>query len=157
MTRVYRHRQFSMPVVVSGVLLGAVFAAILIYLASRPMRDVPLLVAIGSTALVLTVAVGLHYALSSMTIEIDGGELRWHFGPGVWRKRVALTAIARVRHVRLPWWYGIGVKYIPGGSVYLVAPGEAVEIVTIEGRLVRLGTDDPEGLTAALDRYKSPS
>jgi hypothetical protein len=37
--------------------------------------------------------------------------LRWHFGLGFWwRTRVALTDINRVERVRLPWWYGIGIK-----------------------------------------------
>ena len=82
--------------------------------------------------------------------------LRWHFGPSVGRKQIALASIARVERVRLPWWYGIGIKYIPGGWVYLVAPGQGVEIIAADSRTVRLGTDDPDGLANVLVRSLHP-
>jgi len=53
----------------------------------------------------------VHWFLYSMTVEISGQELRWYFGRGFWRKRIVLSEIACVERVRLPWWYGIGIKY----------------------------------------------
>ncbi len=150
MTMYYRHRQSSIPVVVSALLLSAPLTAALLFLSTRPTHDTPSFIALAVLGLVLAAVILLHYLLCSLTIEIESGELRCFFGPGVWRTRVALAAITRTARVRLPWWYGIGVKYIPGGWVYLVAPGAGIELVTADGRIVRLGTDDPDGLAHAL-------
>jgi len=92
----------------------------------------------------------VHWLLYSMTVEVSGQELRWYFGPGFWRKRIALSDIARVERVRLPWWYGIGIKYTPRAWVYLVSPGDGVEVHTVSGETVRIGTDDAEQLAGAL-------
>jgi len=74
------------------------------------------------TPVFVFVAAG-HWLLYSMTVEVSGQELRWYFGPGFWRKRIVLSDIARVERVRLPWWYGIGIKYTARAQAYLVAPG----------------------------------
>ena len=64
--------------------------------------------------------------------------------------RIALADIARVKRVRLPWWYGIGIKYTPRAWTYLVAPGEGIEVETTSSKTVRIGTDDAERLMGAL-------
>jgi hypothetical protein len=86
----------------------------------------------------------VHWLLYSMTVEVSGQ------GPGFWRKRIILSDIACVERVRLPWWYGIGIKYTPRAWVYLVAPGEGIEIRTVNGKTVRIGSDDAERLMGAL-------
>jgi hypothetical protein len=153
MTTSYHHRQFSIPAVISGVVLSTPFVAVLLIVLSQPMRQPPLAV-VGVLCLALVLVIAIHCVVSSLTIEVDGRELRWHFGPGVWRKRVALDAIALTATVRLPWSYGIGIKSIPGGWAYLVAPGQGVEIVTGAGRIL-LGTDDPAGLAEAIGRTRT--
>jgi hypothetical protein len=52
--------------------------------------------------------------------------------------------------VRLPWWYGIGIKDTTSGWVYLVAPGDGVKVARANGEAVCIGTNDPERLMAAL-------
>src|SRR6266446_6803882 len=89
----------------------------------------------------------VHWLLCSMTVEVSGQELRWYFGRGFWRKRIVLSDIARVERVRLPWWYGIGIKYTPRAWVYLVSPGDGVEVHTVSGETVRIGTDRSRVLT----------
>jgi len=142
--RSYVHRQFSNPALVS-LIFCIVFAAILTWWI--PLRG---LLGVGILMAVLVVVAAVHFAFVSLTIEVGEGELRWHFGPGVWRKRLPLNSIANVKRDRLPWWYGVGVKYTPGAWAYLVAPGPAVRIATADGCIIRLGTDDPEGLMNAL-------
>jgi hypothetical protein len=109
-----------------------------------------LIIAIFAAAFALELVV--HYLLFSLTVEVSAHELSWYFGPGFWRKRIARSTIARVARVRLPWWYGIGIKYTPRAWVYLVAPGEGIEVALTNDEAVRIGTDNPEGLMAALSK-----
>ncbi len=145
MSASYRHRQFSRPVIISGLAMSLIFTCGGLWLFARLHDSVLLAVLAAILAFVLAV----HFAFSSLTVEVVGGELRWYFGPGIWRKRIALDAITAVDRVRLPWWYGVGVRYTPSSWVYLVAPGEGVEIATDAAR-VRIGTDDVDGLIGAL-------
>jgi hypothetical protein len=55
-----------------------------------------------------------------------------------------------VQRIRIPWWYGIGIRYTPRAWVYLVASGDGVEIETINNEVVRLGSDDVDRLMDAL-------
>lgn len=80
-------------------------------------------------------------------------EVSWYFGLGFWKKRILRSDIARVRRVRLPWWYGIGIKRAPQGWVYLVSPGDGVEVARANGEVVQIGTDDAEGLMTALAQH----
>ena len=142
----YQHRQRSRPVVVSCIAMTAILIAPLLYPSGRQAPFAAILVAALALELVA------HYLLFSLTVEVSAHELSWYFGPGVWRRRVARSSIAHVARVRLPWWYGIGVKYTPRAWVYLVAPGAGVEVALTNGEAVRIGTDDAEGLLTALTK-----
>jgi hypothetical protein len=139
----YRHRQVSRPTVVS-------FIALTVLLSLPFFLEAPRLILFAAIAPIYALAALVHWLLYSMTIEVSGQELRWHFGPGFWRKRIALADIARVKRVRLPWWYGIGIRYTPPAWTYLVAPGGGIEVETTSNKIVRVGTDDAERLMGAL-------
>jgi hypothetical protein len=142
----YHHRQVSRPVVVSCIAVTAMLTVLFFYAGHAQ----PLLVAIFAAALALEIVV--HYLLSSLTVEVSAHDLSWYFGPGFWRKRIARSAIARVARVPVPWWYGIGIKYTPRAWVYLVAPGEGIEVALTNGEAVLIGTDDADNLAAALTK-----
>jgi hypothetical protein len=137
---VYRHTQvgwWTFGAVVAGA-LAATVAGLAVH---RPVLLLP-------AALLLIVAP----LLASLTIEVDGGELRHWFGPGVWRKRVSLGEIADAGHVPVRWWEGWGIRVTPRGMLYNVAGTDAVEITLRSGRRFRLGTDEPDALLDALRR-----
>jgi hypothetical protein len=101
----------------------------------------------------VTVAVGfiiLAWLFSSLTVEVRAQELRWHFGPGLWRYRLALAEIAGAEPVRNSWLNGFGIRMRPGFRLYNVSGLDAVELRLKSGEVRRLGTDDPQGLSAAL-------
>jgi hypothetical protein len=141
---IYRHRQFSRHVAVSFVAAAALIGVTTAALA----RGQPVLLTVGFSAFAL-VALG-HYVLSSLTVEVSDRYLMWHFAGGFWRKRVARADIVKVERVRLPWWYGIGVKYTPSAWVYVVAPGNGVKVMLADRSAVCIGTDDADALAAAL-------
>ena len=106
----------------------------------------------------LVVACAVFYAifLSSLTIEVNGKELRWYRGPGpFWPHRLSLDEIQTVAVVRNRRGYGLGFPFsgkIHGFWLYNVSGFDAVELRLKSGDVYRLGTDDPEGLSAALKR-----
>jgi len=139
----YRHRQSSLliPTVMLPVL--AVIAAALTV--QRPGVFAPM-------ALLAVIFIALAFGFSSLTVEVADDELVWFFGPGVWRKRIARRDIASVEAVRNPWWYGFGIHRTPRGWLYNVGGRDAVEIALVTGRTLRIGTDEPDALLAALRR-----
>jgi hypothetical protein len=87
---------------------------------------------------------------SSLTVEVDDNELRWHFGPGLWRYRLPLSEIEKVSVVRSHWWSGFGIRMRPGFRLYNIAGLDAVELRLKSNEVRRIGTDDPQGLAEAL-------
>jgi len=55
-----------------------------------------------------------------------------------------------VAAVRNKWWNGLGIRKGPGFWLYNVAGLDAVELRLRSGEVRRIGTDDPQGLAAAL-------
>ena len=78
----------------------------------------------------------------SLTIEITDGELRWRFGPGLIRKRVALDMIVSVERVRTNVLEGWGIHLSRFGWLYNVSGFDAVAIKMKNGQHFALGTDD---------------
>jgi hypothetical protein len=100
--------------------------------------------------LIIVFAVGLVFY--SLTVEVGDEELRWYFGPGLWTYRLALDEISSVSIVRNKWWNGFGIRTASGFRLYNVSGLDAVEIRLKSGDIRRIGTDDPQGLAAALKR-----
>ena len=87
---------------------------------------------------------------SSLTVQIRDGELRFHFGPGFWRKRFLLTEVTGADVTRSSWWEGWGIRITPRGMLYNVSGIDAVKITLRSGQNFRIGTDEPEELAQAL-------
>jgi hypothetical protein len=134
----YRHTQVGYMTLT--VLLVVAFAVVA--LSSRNARPVTL----GVASLIAICAV----LFSSLTVEITDGELRFHFGPGFWRKRFALIDVAAANQTRSSWWEGWGIRITPRGFLYNVSGTNAVEVELRSGKRFRIGTDKPEALVQAL-------
>jgi hypothetical protein len=104
---------------------------------------------LGFAVLVVVIAVAILF--SSLTVEVNENELRWHFGPGLWKYRLMRKEIASIAVVRNHWWYGFGIRILPGFHLYNVSGLNAVELRLKSGEVRRIGTDDPRGLAAALN------
>jgi hypothetical protein len=81
---------------------------------------------------------------------VNDTEIRWYFGSGLWDYRVVLSDIEGVRIVRNSWLNGFGIRMRPGWRLYNVSGLDAVELRLNTGDIRRIGTDDPQGLAAAL-------
>jgi hypothetical protein len=104
----------------------------------------------ASIALILMM-IGTAILFSSLTVEVNDGELRWYFGPGLWTYRLPLAEIKDVAVVRNHWWNGFGIRRAPGFRLYNVSGLDAVEFRLGPNDVRRIGTDDPRGLAEALN------
>jgi len=142
----YRHTQ------IGWVVIGAVVVA--------GFMTVPPLHAIGFTAaFTVFAAVGLAVLLCffGLTVTVDDHFLEARFGIGLLKRRAALNQIRSFTIVRNPWYYGWGYRFIPRGRLYNISGLSAVELVLSSGMRLRVGSDEPEALVAALAARLGPS
>jgi hypothetical protein len=87
-------------------------------------------------------------------VTIDGKYLRIKFGYGIFRKRFMLNEIISARVARNHWYYGWGIRFWwwPRMLIFNVSGFDAVEIRMKNGRIYRIGTDEPEKLEYAIKR-----
>lgn len=104
------------------------------------------------TALVMIAVYLLGVAMFyAWTIEVTSETIRGWFGIGLVRKTIPLSEVQAVRTIENPWYYFWGIKSVPGGWWWAIAPGPGVEITLKNGRIVQLGTDQPEQLCQAIE------
>jgi hypothetical protein len=87
---------------------------------------------------------------STLTVVVDDWAVRLWFGLGSLRRDVVLADVTAARRVRNSWHAGWGLRAIPGGRLYNVGGRDAVELELDDGRVVRIGTDQPDALLAAV-------
>jgi len=97
-------------------------------------------------------AVGMAWIVATfsiLTVIVEEDEIRVYFGRGWPRRAIPRRDITYVRPVRNKWWYGLGIRLIPGGTLWNVWGLDAVELRLESGKLFRVGSDDVEALVAA--------
>jgi hypothetical protein len=142
MSNHYAHTQPGTMMVTLLLANSLIPAAVAAFANDDFVRWICIAMAIG-----LVITAGLF---SSLTVSVGEGELRWFFGLGLWHYGTALTDIQSTGVVRNKWYYGFGIRMLPGFRLYNVGGLDAVEIKLRDGRVRRIGTDDPAGLAAAL-------
>lgn len=104
----------------------------------------------------VVVLVGSGVLFHSLTVRVDEKRLIWYFGPRFWQNELALEDIVRVERVRNSPLMGWGIRWWGEGWLYNVSGLDAVEIETIDGTVLRIGTDEPERLIDALTHATAP-
>jgi len=97
-------------------------------------------------SVITLVALSIVALMGSLGVEVDEALVRIKFGVGLIRKSFRLDEVASSRPVRNRWWWGWGVRLIPGGWLYNVSGLDAVELVMKNGKVFRIGTDEPRVL-----------
>ncbi|HXY40091.1 MAG TPA: hypothetical protein VEQ10_10485, partial [Vicinamibacteria bacterium] len=137
----YRHTQVGW-VMVGGIAAAAVAGLVLAPIARAPMP----------VALVLPLVALILVLFAALTVEVDGDEIRLGFTAGLVHKRIPVAEVARFRRVKNAWWYGFGIRYIPGGGrLWNVSGLDAVELILKDGGRFRIGTDQPVALGLAVE------
>ena len=139
----YRHTQSGKTIL---MFLGVALAGAL----------VALMMSGGVATWILVPVIGLlvvvGWLFSSLTVSIEGEAVSWWFGPGFWRKRIAVDQIQSFARVENRWWWGWGIRYYGKGWLYNVAGLDAVELFLKNDKHVRIGTDEPDALVEALNQ-----
>lgn len=155
----YRHTQRSsvLPLVLAFTAGFAVLAVFIGLVLDPPTLVLEMPVAAKSLLLLFILAstIGmsiLSWYFSSMTVDVTDDELSWRFAGGQ-GYTIARAEIDSVRTAPHRWWAGYGIKYFgPKRWTYVIGGCDTVEVSLKSGGWRRLGTDDPRGLLAALQR-----
>jgi hypothetical protein len=86
----------------------------------------------------------------NLTVSVDPECVRLAFGVGIIAKRIPLKNIVSCAAGKNLWWWGFGIRKIPGGWMWNVSGLQAVEIKLQNGRLFRIGTDEAEVLAGVI-------
>jgi hypothetical protein len=136
----YKYTQVGVATILL-ILLAGVFTA---YVVIAGLSSSPGPVQLGIGLLVVGLFILALASFYSFTIQIVAGELTFWFGFGVGRKSFAINEIQSIDIVDTPWYYFWGIKSIPGGWLYSIAPGgEALELVLGDSKKIQLGTNHP--------------
>jgi hypothetical protein len=146
----YSHTQRA-PLGIILYLTGITILAVALFAIDAPA--VPYILAAAGA---ITLLAGLMFG--HLTVRDEGEYLGVRFGPlRVFRTRIAYAEMTSVEPDRTSIIDGWGVHYIPWrGATYNLWGFGCVKIL-LNGRVIRVGTDDVEGLTAFLQRKVSDS
>ncbi len=97
-------------------------------------------------------------SFSSLKAIVSKDYLQIKFGGVIFQKKFLLREIVSAKTVRNHWYYGWGIRYVPSLLlkppvwIYNVSGFDAVEIVMKDGKVYRIGTDEPEKLQKVLQK-----
>jgi hypothetical protein len=152
MSEEYRYTQVGILTILI-ILLAAAFTAFVLDsgIKSTEGQDAAILKVTGiAVACVFVFALASFY---SFTIQIADGILNFWFGFGVGGKPFPIEGIRSIETVKNPWYYLWGIKSIPGGWLYSIAPGgQAIELIFKDNKKIHLGTNRPEEIKRRLDK-----
>lgn len=146
----YKHTQVGYLVLVVFLTVLVLFAWM--YITARaepPSADSGTNFAITAIMVLILFVIA---SFSTLTVTIDGQVLKIRFGCGIFRKKFSTSEIASVAQVKNHWYYGWGIRLWlwPRMWIFNVSGFDAVEIRMRNGKIYRIGTDEPEKLEMAI-------
>ncbi|MGB7787496.1 hypothetical protein [Methanoregula sp.] len=107
------------------------------------------------------VAVALAYLFvqsvySTVNVAVSHDSLEYWFGKGVRQKKIPLADIARCSVVKNPANFGWSIRATFLEWFYNVSGPDIVEILLMDGKTIRIGTDEPEVLRQAIEAARVP-
>ena len=89
---------------------------------------------------------------ASLTVIVNNNSIEIKFGSGLIRKKFRFEEIESCTVVKNHWWYGWGIRKIPKGWLFNVSGLDAVELLMRNGKVYRIGTDDPQELSKFIQK-----
>jgi hypothetical protein len=144
MIKRYQHTQVGYVIIVG---IAAAMVGIGIILANEGSNWIAIAV-LGVLAVILVL-------FHSLTVLINEEELIVQFGRGAIRKPFKLNEIESVQAIRVPWYYGWGIRATPQGMAFRVSGFDAVHVKLSTGKEYLIGTDVPHELEQAIRQATS--
>ena len=151
----YKHTQI-------GYLMLAVFAFMLVLFAWLQItaRAEPPSYYSGTNFAMTAIMVLILFILASfstLTVVMNIQVLKIYFSWGIFRKEFTINEIVSVAQVKNQWYcgWGIRLRIWPRMWIFNVSGFDAVEIKMKDGKIYRIGTDEPEKLETAIKRVIS--
>jgi len=137
----YKHTQI-------GRLMIFVLLALIVYFGF-------LLTQIGmdpTTIAIMILVILIIISFSTLTVTINEKYLKIKFGYGIYKRQFLLKEITSAKTVKNHWYYGWGIRLWlwPRMWIFNVSGFDAVEIKLQNGKIYRIGTDEPMNLKNAL-------
>lgn len=146
----YKHTQVGYLILIITFFVFMLFAWVQITARMEPPSpdsgtNFAITLAMAVVLLILT-------SFSTLTVSIADNFLKIKFGYGLFRDRFLLSDIVSVSQVKNHWYYGWGIRFWfwPKMRIYNVSGFDAVEIKMKNGKVYRIGTDEPEKLESAI-------
>jgi len=92
-----------------------------------------------------------------LRIKVDEQGISVIYGIGIIKFRIQPEKISYVKKTKSPFFYGFGIRMIPGGMLYNIQGTQSVEVsyFKTKNKLVRIGSADWDNLIAAIkERYQ---
>ena len=146
----YKHTQISyLMIIITLIILGIFSRAYITSAAEAPAVDS------GNNLLMTALMVLILATISSfisLQVYVDQNHIRLKFGYGMIKKTFMLNKIASVKTVKNRRYYGRGIKLRlwPKMRIYNVAGFDAVELKMKNGKIYRIGIDEPKKLEQAI-------
>ena len=102
----------------------------------------------GFISLIFLVCLLIFYKL---TIYITGTHLGFRMGVGLVGKKIPIEDIKSCTVVTNPFYYGVGIRLIPGGWLYNVSGSKAIELTLNSNKVIRIGTNKPEEIALIIN------
>jgi len=143
----YRHTQIGYLMIFTTLIVLVLFTWIQITArAETPSYDS------GTNTAIMVVILFILVSFSTLTVSINDEFLKLRFGWGIFSKKFLLTDIANIRKVKNHWYYGWGIRiwFWPKMWIFNVSGFDAIEIIMKNGKIYRIGTDEPEKLLVVI-------
>jgi hypothetical protein len=106
-------------------------------------------------ALVIVIIGAVGAVFTRLTIRVDADAVTWHFGWGWPSSAISMREIERAEVTQTNLLEGWGIHWtIWHGWLWNAGGFQAVEIFKRNGSGVTLGSDDPQGLFQAIERFR---
>ena len=137
----YKHTQIGYYIWIAIILVTILFGIIL----AQTGFILPVVILIIFILLILL-------SFSYLTVSIDKNYLKIRFGWGIFYKKFSLNEIKSVKVAKNHWYYGWGIRIWlwPRMIIFNVSGFNAVEIIMKNGRIYRIGTNEPHKLAHIL-------
>lgn len=148
----YKETQYGwFVIVVFLIIIVSMFFAYLEQWGTHPIPKTPFLIMEG-------LFISLFALFYKMTISIEEGVIRIIYGIGLIRIKIKPERVSDVEVLKIPWYWGAGIRITPYGWLYSLNGFKTVKIGFQKdgiNKTILLGTPDPERLKTAIKHHFS--